>query len=70
MGLIAHSMNDQVNQTKVTPDTASEEVTEMITNSATPLKIAVRDMDAFMHLIRIRDGKESASEVEELTSPL
>lgn len=29
------------------------------------ISIQVRDMDAFMHLIRIRDGKESATEVEE-----
>ena len=33
---------------------------------APKVKLAVRDMDAFMHLIRIRDGLESATDVVDI----
>lgn len=48
----------RINKTTVTPAMSPEEVMTLI-NSETPSKIAVRDMDSFMHLIRIRDKEET-----------
>jgi hypothetical protein len=59
-----------VNKVTITGDTTLEEVDEMMrapfqtsggaeAEAAPKVKLAVRDMDSFMHLIRIRDGQES-----------
>ena len=48
----------RINKTTVTPKMAPEEVITLI-NSELPSRVAVRDMDSFMHLIRIRDKEET-----------
>jgi hypothetical protein len=68
----------QVNKVTVTPDMSLEVVEEMMRSSfVSPsptdpqppkVKLAVRDMDAFMHLIRIRDGQESLDDVDTETN--
>ena len=48
----------RINKTTVTPTMIPEQVVTLI-NGETPSRVAVRDMDSFMHLIRIRDKEES-----------
>ncbi len=48
----------RINKTTVTPTMTPEEAIALI-NSEMPSRIAVRDMDSFMHLIRIRDKEET-----------
>jgi hypothetical protein len=61
----------QINRQPVNSDATPEDVEAMmLTPFASPpadgkpakVKLAVRDMDAFMHLIRIRDGLESVTD--------
>ena len=61
----------QVNKEPVPSGASPEEVEELINrpfrmgDGATPkTKLAMRDMDSFMHLIRIRDGEEPVENVE------
>lgn len=57
----------QVNGAKVAAEASVEEVQAMLRAAPEPAqqltKVAVRDMDAFMHLIRIRDGKENLKDI-------
>ena len=48
----------RVNKMNITSTMAVKEVMEIITDGL-PAQVAVRDMDSFMHLIRLRDGIES-----------
>jgi hypothetical protein len=70
----------QVNKVTVTADMTLEEVEEMMrapfqaaggaeAEKAPKVKLAVRDMDTFMHLIRIRDGQESIDDALDAESP-
>lgn len=58
----------QVNDTRVGAEADLESVWEFIRVNLPGVKVAVRDMDAFMHLLRIRDGHESRAEDVEIIS--
>lgn len=72
----------QVNKQNVTNNQTPEDVMEMMKigenntpieateNPAERIKLAVRDMDSFMHLIRIRDGQESINDVIDIRDAL
>lgn len=67
----------QVNRVPVTSEATPDDVEAMMSapfhapavegGKPPKVKLAVRDMDAFMHLIRIRDGLESVSEVVDMS---
>jgi hypothetical protein len=51
----------QANKQAVLADEKSQALTQVYAqmSSASPIKLAIRDMDSFMHLLRIRDQQES-----------
>jgi hypothetical protein len=52
-----------------TGGSGEETQAEAKTQSAPKVKLAVRDMDTFMHLIRIRDGQESLDDALDAEGP-
>ena len=61
------SIKHESNPTAAGSTEGAEEVeTEKGPEKGTGVKIALRDVDSFMHLIRIRDGEEKIEDVTEL----
>lgn len=50
-----------MNRDKIDASVSVEQVLEKIRSGLPGVKVAIRDMDAFIHLIRLRDGQESLS---------
>ena len=51
----------QANKQSVLADPQNQTLDSVyeLMSSVTPIKLAIRDMDSFMHLLRIRDQQES-----------
>jgi hypothetical protein len=53
-----------VNKQIISSDMSAEQATERLRVAPSPIKIAVRNMDNFVHLIKLRDGIETPADLK------
>ena len=55
----------QINSTRIEQTATPEDCFRLMTEAPPPVKVYIRDMDLFMHLIRLRDGEERLEDTVE-----